>query len=112
MQWCDRTKAVVSWASEELAIPYISPVDGNWHRYFPDFIVQIKKESSIKTYIIEIKPKAFTRPPKPKKRKSKRFIAEATQFSVNQIKWEFAKQYAEQHGMEFLLITEDDLNIG
>ena len=39
MVWCDRNINVEEWGSEEIIIPYISPVDGRVHRYFPDFYV-------------------------------------------------------------------------
>ena len=42
MTWLDKNPNIVSWASEEVIVPYISPVDGKWHRYFPDFLVKIK----------------------------------------------------------------------
>ena len=40
----DITPTVKEWGSEEIIIPYISPVDGKRHRYFPDFYVKIGKE--------------------------------------------------------------------
>ena len=42
MKWCDATPTVQEWGSEEIIIPYISPVDGKRHRYFPDFYVKIE----------------------------------------------------------------------
>ena len=41
MKWCDITPTVQEWGSEEIIIPYVSPVDGRKHRYFPDFYVKI-----------------------------------------------------------------------
>ena len=49
MKWCDGNKNVIEWGSEEIIIPYISPVDNRVHRYFPDFYV--------KAYTKEGKPK-------------------------------------------------------
>ena len=37
MVYCDITEAVIEWGSEEVIIPYLSPVDNRIHRYFPDF---------------------------------------------------------------------------
>ena len=42
MDFLDRNPDIISWASEELIIPYKSPADGKWHRYFPDFLVKVK----------------------------------------------------------------------
>jgi hypothetical protein len=44
MRYLDENSSIVQWSSEELAIPYVSPLDGRVHRYFPDFIVKIKRE--------------------------------------------------------------------
>mgnify|MGYP000294505572 CR=1 FL=1 len=30
---------MIEYASEEFCIPYLSPIDGRVHRYFPDFIM-------------------------------------------------------------------------
>jgi hypothetical protein len=39
MTYLDLHKDIVTWGSEELIIPYRSPIDNKIHRYFPDFIV-------------------------------------------------------------------------
>ena len=57
MVWCDRNINVEEWGSEEIIIPYISPVDGRVHRYFPDFYVRARTKTGGKTrLIIEVKP--------------------------------------------------------
>ena len=33
MVFCDRNDSVLKWSSEELAIPYVSPIDNRVHRY-------------------------------------------------------------------------------
>ena len=35
----DEDPNVISWGSEEIIIPYRSPIDNKIHRYFVDFIV-------------------------------------------------------------------------
>ena len=37
MRYLDNNSGIKEWASEELIIPYRSPIDGRVHRYFPDF---------------------------------------------------------------------------
>ena len=37
MRYLDSHPNVTQWASEEITIPYFSPVDKKIHRYFPDF---------------------------------------------------------------------------
>ena len=36
MKYCDSTTNVLEWGSEELALPYRSPIDNKVHRYFPE----------------------------------------------------------------------------
>ena len=69
MVYCDLNENILEWGSEEIAIPYLSPVDGKVHRYFPDFYVKLKEATGkIKRYIIEVKPKKQLKPPaKPKR---------------------------------------------
>lgn len=112
MDWLDRNPDVISWASEELIIPYISPVDGRWHRYFPDFLIKVKtKDGSTKTILIEVKPKKQTKEPERKKRITKQYINEVATWGVNQAKWKAAKEYCADRKWEFQLITEDHLGL-
>ena len=68
MQYCDSTTNVLEWGSEEIALPYRSPIDNRVHRYFPDFYIKIRETTGqIKRYIIEIKPKKQTIAPKVQK---------------------------------------------
>jgi hypothetical protein len=65
MDWLDKNYDILSWGSEELSIPYISPADGRSHRYYPDFIVKFKdKDDKHKIMILEVKPKYQTQQPK------------------------------------------------
>ena len=67
MKWCDLTPSIQEWGSEEIIIPYISPVDGKKHRYFPDFYVKINNQK----YLVEVKPLKQTKEPKTQKRMTK-----------------------------------------
>jgi len=108
----DENPNVLEWSSEELIIPYISPVDGKRHRYFPDFIVKIKdKNGVIKTMVLEVKPKKQTREPERGKRVTKQYITEVATWGVNQAKWKAAIEYCQDNGWEFKLITEEHLGI-
>ena len=42
MRWCDGNVNILKWSSEEVVIPYKSPIDNRYHRYFPDFYVKMK----------------------------------------------------------------------
>ena len=110
MVYCDRTSAVLEWGSEEVIIPYISPLDGKRHRYFPDFYVKVRQRNgTIKKWLIEVKPKAQCGPPKKPKRKTPRFINEVRTWGVNQAKWEAAIDWCNDRGIEFKILTEDHL---
>jgi len=108
--WCDLNENIISWGSEEFFIPYVSPVDNRIHRYFPDFIIKLKESTGqIKTYVIEVKPKRQTQPPKPKSRMTKGFLYEAKTYAVNQAKWKAAVEFCKDRMLEFKIITEDEL---
>ena len=107
MKWCDITPSVVEWGSEEIIIPYISPVDGKRHRYFPDFYVKIQN----KKYLVEVKPYRQTKEPKTQKRVTKQYINEVVTWSVNQAKWKAATEFCKDNNWEFMLITEKELKV-
>jgi len=110
--WCDKREDVVKWASEEFSIPYVSPKDNRVHRYYPDYLIEVKETSGkIKKYIVEVKPKKQTLPPKKPQRQTKSFIMETVTYAVNQAKWNAARDFALDNGCEFKIITEDELGI-
>lgn len=112
MSWLDQNPAIISWASEELIIPYVSPVDNRQHRYFPDFLVKMRtKDGTLKTMILEVKPKKQTMQPEIRKRITKQYLAEVQTWGVNQAKWKAATEYCLDRGWEFRLITEDHLGL-
>jgi len=112
MSWFDQNDDIISWASEELIVPYKSPVDNRFHRYFPDFIVKVKtRTGTVKTLMIEVKPKKQTVPPEPRKRITKQYITEVTTYGVNQAKWKAAQEYCLDRGWEFKIMTEEHLGL-
>ena len=112
MTWLDKNPDILSWASEELTVPYMSPVDGRWHRYFPDFLVKVKTQNgATKTMMLEVKPKKQTQPPEKQKRVTKRYITEVATWGVNQAKWKSAVEYCKDRGWEFKILTEDHLGL-
>ena len=111
MDYIDKNPDFISWSSEEMCVPYISPVDGKRHRYFPDFIVKSlsKTTGQITTFMIEVKPESQSRPPKVRSRKTKQYITEVVTWGVNQAKWAAANEYCLDRGWEFKVLTEDHL---
>lgn len=101
---------VIRWASEEVVIPYVSPVDNKIHRYYVDFYVEaVGRDGETRIMLLEVKPKGQTEAPKTPKRKTKRFITEVMTYGVNQAKWKAATEYCRNKGWEFKLITEQEL---
>ena len=112
MVYCDHSESIIEWGSEEVVIPYKSPWDGRIHRYFPDFYIKIKtNEGTTKKLIVEIKPKKQTKAPKEPERKTKRYLNEVRTWEVNSSKWRYATEWCKDNGMEFKILTEDDLGI-
>ena len=101
-RYCDLNENILEWGSEEFWIPYISPVDRRVHKYFPDFIIKVKENTGhIKTYVVEVKPK----------RQTKSYLYECQMYAVNQAKWIAAKEFCLDNGVEFKIITENELGI-
>ena len=106
MRYCDLNQDILFWASEELPIRYFNPIDKKYHRYFPDFVVKTSKQ---KKYMIEVKPSRQIGKPKPGKKKTKSYMRESFEYIKNQAKWQAAKSYCEDNGLEFKIISEKDL---
>lgn len=106
-KWLDQNPAVLRWGSEELVIPYISPLDMRQHRYFPDIILLYKhKDGSIRKEIVEVKPYSQTiATPRMSDRDKQALI-------VNEAKWKAAAIWAESQGATFRVITEKTMFAG
>jgi hypothetical protein len=112
MHYCDVNENIMKWASEEIWIPYLSPIDRRVHRYFPDFYIKYKDSSgNIKESLIEVKPKRQVEGPKPKKRVTQKQMYEIKEFAKNQAKWKAAKEFCEDRRWQFQILTEDNLGI-
>ena len=112
MKYCDSNQNILEWGSEEFFIPYKSPIDNRYHRYFPDFYIKVRENSGqIKKYIIEIKPKKQCIEPKVQKRKTKGYVYEVYEYAKNQAKWKAATEYCKDRRLEFKVLTENELGI-
>ena len=109
-KWCENNKNIKLWNSEEIVIPYKYEVDKKLHRYYVDLLIQMKNGD---TYLIEIKPKKETIPPKKPKRKSKKYTKEVLTYVKNTNKWSAASDFADAKGWKFQVWTEETLkNLG
>jgi hypothetical protein len=105
-RFLDENDDIVEWNSEEVVIPYRCKTDNRIHRYYIDLYFKGKNG---KKYLIEIKPKKETVPPKEPKRKTKRYVTEVMTYIKNQSKWEAAHSFAQERGYVFQVWHEDTL---
>lgn len=112
MKYCDERPNVLEWGSEEIVIPYRSPLDNRIHRYFVDFYVKIVDSNGvISKYLIEIKPSKQTVPPKKPQRQTKSYLYEVTEYVKNQAKWKAAKEFCDDRMWKFKILTESELKV-
>ena len=112
MNYFDLNENILWWASEEVIIPYRSPVDGRYHRYYPDFVINVRqRDGKTKTLMIEVKPENQKNAPKVRARKTKKYINEVVTYAVNQAKWDAATEFCNDRMWEFKVLTEKDMGI-
>lgn len=116
MMHLDEHPDVLVWSSEEVVVPYTSPIDGKRHRYFVDFFVKKKNRTGVvESVLIEVKPLAQTRPPEVKiskgQKPTRRYINEVMTWGVNEAKWKAATEYCKDKGWKFIIMTEKELGI-
>lgn len=105
MQFLDNNKNITYWASEAIKIPYRNPLTGKSTIYVPDFLVVYQnKNGSTLAEIVEIKPKKQSLiESKAASAKDRAIVA------VNHAKWQAAAIYCKQQGLNFRVITEDQI---
>jgi hypothetical protein len=112
MVYCDKNENIIEWGSEEIAIPYRSPLDNRIHRYFPDFYIKYKDANGkIRRSLIEVKPFRQTQQPPILEKKTKGYIYEVAEYAKNQAKWQAAKEFCDDRRWEFKIFTEKELGI-
>ena len=108
-RFCDDNPNVLEWGSENIIVPYISPLDNRAHRYYVDNYIAIKEGLEVVKYLVEIKPSKQTKPPTTKYRKRQHLIFEQKQYVINQAKWKAAKEFCKKKGLTFIILTEKEL---
>ena len=107
MQFCDNNPAVVSWASEPFMVPYRKPFTGKNTIYVPDFlIVYVDKSGQKHAEVVEVKPRNQV---SMENARSPRDRAAAV---LNAAKWAAAKAWCAQQGLQFRIVTEEDIFAG
>ena len=110
MCYCDNNPNIVEWGSEEIIIPYKSPVDKRVHRYFPDFYIKyVNSKGQAIREIIEVKPKSQCKPPPVPKRQTRKFKQKVLTYIINQAKFKAAEEFCKDRKMGFRILTEDHL---
>lgn len=111
MVYCDNKASIIKWSSEEVVVPYVSPIDNRYHRYFVDFMIQYRDTAgTLRTVLVEVKPKSQTNEPKRIQGKpTRRFLMEVKTWGVNKAKWDAATEYCKDRKWEFKIITEKEL---
>lgn len=104
---------IIAWSSETIIVPYIKPQDGQLHKYYVDLWAIVKQPNNkFKIFLIEIKPAKQTKKPRKTAKKSdKTYLTEMLTWATNQAKWAAARIYAQEHGMEFIIWTENELSL-
>ena len=102
-KFCDETPNIIKWSSEEIAIPYVNPLDEKVHNYYPDFLIQFKNGSGLHTWMVEVKPKKQTYLKENASKKEKAI------WIMNSAKWQAAKKYCDTHNIVFKIVTEKDI---
>lgn len=90
MKYLDTNTDVEYWTCEPFSIPYISPKDGQEHRYFPDFLVKWKDG---KKMLIEVKPQKQWSDP------------------INQAKWKEAEKFCKERNIIWKVMGEKELGV-
>ena len=110
--YADLNPRVTKFSIEPFNIPYVKPTDNKVHRYFIDMLLVFETGE---TFLVEIKSYVETIPPNPPKIKNAnsmiRYQEALETFMTNQAKWTQAKQFAEQRGFKFIVLTEKQLKI-
>lgn len=101
--WCEGHPSVTKWASENVHVPYVNPIDKKTHKYIMDLMVWWA-DGTIS--IVEIKPKWQTKPPRARRR-TRKYIAEAHEYVKNESKWNAARRLAQSRGWKFEIWHED-----
>ena len=108
-RFCDDNKNVKKWGSENVIVPYMSPLDNRGHKYYVDNYIEILEGNKLVKYLVEIKHSRETKPPKTKYRNRRHLLYEQKTFITNQAKWKAAREYSKKRGYKFIILTEKEL---
>jgi len=103
MRMCDNHPGVLAWSSESHRIPYVNPITGKKSTYVPDFfVVYVDANGKKHAEIVEVKPSSQILG-------NARGQYDQAMAVINQAKWKYAKQWCQQQGIGFRVITENEI---
>ena len=109
--WCDHNEDVLFWMSEPFSISYFNILDKKFHKYYPDFFIQMKRDDTVENYIVEIKPKSQLMKPKEPKKKTRKALENYKYgyetYVRNLCKTDALNKAAKQRNYKVMLLTED-----
>lgn len=106
MNFLDSHPNVIQWASESIKIPYVNPLTGKRSQYVPDFMVLYQdKNGKRRAEIVEVKPSKEALAENARSKRDKAFLI------VNTAKWAAAMTWCKKNGMEFRVLTEEDIYV-
>lgn len=110
-RWADHHPSIIRWGSETTIIPYLDPRIQRKRRYMVDIFIEVEdREGNRKTYLVEIKPAAQTKPPvKTARKRQDVYEKEVETFTTNVLKWEAAKKFCQERGWDFMILTEHQI---
>jgi hypothetical protein len=104
MNVLDNHPNVTQWASESIEIQYKNPLTGQSSIYIPDFLVIYTDKNGKKHgEIIEIKPLKEASIEHAKSKRDRAVLA------INTAKWQAAIVWAKKRGLDFRVMTENQL---
>lgn len=108
MNFLDENPSIKNWASESIAIPYKNPIENKTKSYVPDFFIVYEDiNKKLHAEIVEIKPHKET-----SFEAAGKNTRNQVQAAINQAKWSAAKNFCDRQGMQFRIITENDMFVG
>jgi hypothetical protein len=122
-KFIDNSSKVIKWGSEVVGVPYTG-ADNKPHTYYVDYYLEMhnpKDPMLPKRLLVEVKPQSETEriinntpPPQPKKVTPKSLANweyALREFDKNKRKWYAAQEYARLRSMEFVVVTEKNINM-
>jgi hypothetical protein len=104
MQFCDNNPSVLQWASEAVRINYKNPLTGKNTIYVPDFLITYQDAGGAqRAEVIEVKPLKETT------LEGAKNVRDQASAILNMAKWEAARAWCRAHGLNFRVITEQDI---